>query len=139
MTPAATGNDAGGSIRIPASFCSLYGLKPSYGRIPSYPELPIFKRLNSEGFLTKRVEDTALLLDLTKGRDIRDINSLPEDGRRYQQSLDQDLQDLKVAYSPDLGYATVNSEVENIVKNAAFSLEQLGRVEKIGSVLNYTT
>ncbi len=130
MAPAATGNDGGGSIRIPASFCGLYGLKPSYGRVPSYPEIPLFMGLHSEGFLTRRVEDTAFLLDLTKGEDIRDIDSLPED-ESYQKVIEDPPKSPKIAFSPDLGYATVDQEVENIVTDAAFSLEQIGQVEKI--------
>ncbi len=130
MAPAATGNDGGGSIRIPASFCGLYGLKPSFGRVPVYPDLPIYQGLNSEGFLTKSVEDTALLLDLTKGKALRDLSSLPED-ENYQQALDQPLKNPKIAYSSDLGYATTEPEVENIVREAAFSLDQVGEVEEI--------
>lgn len=130
MVPVATENDGGGSIRIPSSFCGLYGLKPSFGRIPCYPSLPLFIDLTSEGFLTKYVEDTALVIDLTKGRDERDPYSLPDDVS-YQKSLENEMDNIKIAYSPDLGYATVEPEVEKIVRKAAFSLEEFGNVKEV--------
>ncbi len=131
MVPVATGNDGGGSIRIPASFCGLFGLKPSYGRIPAYPSLPMFVGLACEGFLTKCVEDTALMLDLTKGRDSRDMHSLPDDGVSYLKALEEEPDNVRIAFSPDLGYATVDPEVEEIVRKAAFKLEKFGEVEEV--------
>nr|WP_230972411.1 amidase [Archaeoglobus neptunius] len=131
MVPVASGNDGGGSIRIPASFCGLYGLKPSYGRVPCYPALPIFVGLHSEGFLTRYVEDTALMLDVVKGRDSRDMQSLPDDGVSYLEAIKEPPDNVKIAYSPDLGYATVDPEVEEIVRKAAFKLEKFGEVEEV--------
>lgn len=131
MVPVATGNDGGGSIRIPASFCSLYGLKPTTGRIPWYPQMPVFVGLVSEGFLTNFVEDTAFLLDFVKGLDLRDINSLPDDGKSYFKSLNEPIDNVKIAFSPDLGYAKVDPEVEEVVRKAVFRLEKVGEVEEI--------
>ncbi len=131
MVPVASGNDGGGSIRIPASFCGLYGLKPSYGRVPCYPSLPIFVGLHSEGFLTRYVEDTALMLDLVKGRDSRDMHSLPDDGISYLKAIEEEPDNVRIAFSPDLGYATVDPEVLEIVRDAAFSLEKFGEVEEV--------
>ncbi len=131
MVPVATGNDGGGSIRIPASFCGLFGFKPSFGRIPAYPSLPIFIDLACEGFLTRYVEDTALLLDVVKGRDSRDMNSLPDDGVSYLKALDEELDEVRIAFSPNLGYAIVEPEVEEIVRKAAFRLEKYGSVEEV--------
>ncbi|RLI78616.1 amidase, partial [Archaeoglobales archaeon] len=129
MVPVATGNDGGGSIRIPASFCNLFGLKPSFGRIPCHPSLPIFIGLHSEGFLTKYVEDTALLLDITAGRDIRDMHSLPKH-ISYTEAIREPIDRVKIAFSPNLGFA-VDPEVEEIVRNAVFKLEKFGEVEEI--------
>ncbi|MCS7122246.1 MAG: amidase [Archaeoglobaceae archaeon] len=131
MVPAATGNDGGGSIRIPASFCSLYGLKPTFGRVPFYPSIPVFNGMFCEGFLTKSVEDTAFLLDFVKGRDERDLYSLPDDGKSYFKEIEEPIDNAKIAFSPDLGYATVDPEVEEIVRKAAFKLEKFGEVEEI--------
>jgi aspartyl-tRNA(Asn)/glutamyl-tRNA(Gln) amidotransferase subunit A len=130
MVPVATGNDGGGSIRIPASFCGLYGLKPNSGRIPMYPSMPIFVGLAAEGFLTRYVEDTALLLDLTAGRDERDMLSLPKI-ESYMEAIKEEPDGLKFAFSPDLGYATVDPEVEEIVRKAAFRFEKFGEVEEV--------
>jgi len=135
MVPVATGNDAGGSIRIPASFCGVYGFKPTLGRVPLYPSIPIFADLACEGFLTKCVEDSALLLDFVKGRDERDMYSLPDDGRSYLKELESPIDDVKIAFSPDLGYAIVDPEVEEVVRRAAFKLEKFGIVEEIRASL----
>ncbi|MCX8172860.1 MAG: amidase [Archaeoglobaceae archaeon] len=131
MVPVATGNDGGGSIRIPASFCSVYGLKPTNGRIPLYPSVPVFVGLVSEGFLTNFVEDTAFLLDFVKGHDPRDMNSLPDDGISYFKSLEEPIDNIRVAFSADLGYARVEPEVEEIVRKSAFKLEKFGEVEEV--------
>ncbi|MEM1576001.1 MAG: amidase [Archaeoglobaceae archaeon] len=131
MVPVATGNDGGGSIRIPASFCSLYGLKPTTGRIPWYPQMPVFVGMVSEGFLTNFVEDTAFLLDFVKGFDLRDVNSLPDDGKSYFKSLSDPVDGVRIAFSPNLGYATVDPEVEEVVRKAVFKLEKVGEVEEV--------
>ncbi|MEM4566342.1 MAG: amidase [Archaeoglobaceae archaeon] len=131
MVPVATGNDGGGSIRIPASFCSLYGLKPTFGRVPWYPQMPVFVGMVCEGFLTRFVEDTAFLLDFVKGYDPRDMHSLPDDGISYYKSLEEPIDNVRIAFSSDLGYATVDPEVEEVVRKAAFKLERFGEVEEI--------
>lgn len=131
ILPVASGNDGGGSIRIPASFCGLYGLKPSFGRVPCYPSLPIFIGLHSEGFLTRYVEDTALMLDLVKGWDIRDVKSLPDEEFSYLKAIEEHPDGVRIAFSPDLGYAIVDPEVEEKVREAAFKLEKFGEVEEV--------
>jgi len=131
MVPVATGNDAGGSIRIPASFCGVYGFKPTLGRVPLYPPIPIFVDLACEGFLTKSVEDAAFLLDFVKGRDERDMYSLPDDGLSYLKELESPIDGVKIAFSSDLGYAIVDPEVEEVVRRAAFKLEKFGIVEEV--------
>lgn len=131
IVPVASGNDGGGSIRIPASFCGLYGLKPSFGRVPCYPSLPIFVSLHSEGFLTRYVEDTALMLDLVKGWDIRDVKSLPDEDVSYLKAIEEQPDGVRISFSPDLGYATVDPEVEETVQKAAFKLEKFGEVEEV--------
>jgi len=132
MIPVATGNDGGGSIRIPAAFCGLYGLKPSYGRVPCYPSFPIFVGLNSEGVLTRYVEDTALFMDIIAGRDDKDKYSLPDEKISYSKIIDEGIEGVRIAFSPNLGYATVDPEVEEIVRSAAFKLEKAGaEVEEV--------
>jgi aspartyl-tRNA(Asn)/glutamyl-tRNA(Gln) amidotransferase subunit A len=129
MVPAATGNDGGGSIRIPASFCNLFGFKPTFGRIPCYPSMPVFIGLHSEGFLTRYVEDTALLLDVVAGRDERDVHSLPKH-ISYVKAIEEPIE-AKIAFSPNLGFAVVDPEVEGVVRNAAAKLGKFGEVEEV--------
>lgn len=137
LVPVATGSDGGGSIRIPASFCNLYGLKPSYGRVPTYPKKPIFVDLHTKGFLTKSVEDTAFLFDVASGRDLRDMTSLPKEEFSYYEDVSGSLvesgqfEEVKIAYSSDLGYATVDPEVEEVVRNAVFEFDEIGEVEEV--------
>lgn len=130
MVPAATGNDAGGSIRIPASFCNLFGLKPTFGRVPVYPRVPVFSGLICEGFLTSCVEDSALLLDLVKGYDVRDPTSLPPDSS-YLKAIEEQPREVKFAFSVDLGYAIVDPSVERVVRDAVRRLEKVGVVEEV--------
>jgi aspartyl-tRNA(Asn)/glutamyl-tRNA(Gln) amidotransferase subunit A len=127
LCPLALGNDGGGSIRIPASLCGLFGLKPHFGRVPWYPHLPGWDTLAHEGALTRSVEDTALFLEVAAGPDLRDRLCLPASPGRYRQELREGVEGMRVAYSPDLGYApAVDPEVAEAVREAAFSFADLG-------------
>lgn len=141
LCPVAMGNDAGGSIRIPASLCGIFGLKPQFGRIPWYPHLPGFETLHHEGPLTRAVEDAALILDVAGGPDRRDYGSLPAYPGSFLKDMKGDIGGLRVAFSPDLGFApAVDREVLDISRRAAFALEDMGcRVEEIDAGLPATT
>jgi aspartyl-tRNA(Asn)/glutamyl-tRNA(Gln) amidotransferase subunit A len=123
--PIAHGNDGGGSIRIPASFCGVYGFKPSFGRVPDYPGLPMWETLNADGPITRTVSDAALVLDVIIGPDERDRCSLPKTGERFLANVDDGVAGSKIAYTPNLGYAAVDVDVENITRKAAFQFEML--------------
>lgn len=123
--PIASGSDGGGSIRIPSNFCGVFGIKPSFGRIPVYPKLPGWETLNCEGPITRTVSDSALMLDIMAGPDDRDRFSLPASGISYLGNVEKGIDGAKLAYSPNLGYAAVDPEVENITRKAAFSFEKL--------------
>ncbi len=132
LSPLATGNDAGGSIRIPASLCGVFGLKPSFGRIPSYPRLPGFETLSHEGPITRSVADAAIMLEVMAGPDERDRLTLPSAGKDYLSTVDNGIKGLRIAYSADLGYASVDSEVAKITYKAAMAFRDLGcTVEEI--------
>jgi aspartyl-tRNA(Asn)/glutamyl-tRNA(Gln) amidotransferase subunit A len=136
LTPLASGNDAGGSIRLPASLCGVFGMKPSFGRVPSFPRLPGWETINHEGPLTRTVSDAAMMLAVISGPDERDRFTLPLAAEDYPGLLHQGIQGLKVAYSPDLGYAQVDTEIGKITREAALSFEELGcRVEEIDAEL----
>jgi aspartyl-tRNA(Asn)/glutamyl-tRNA(Gln) amidotransferase subunit A len=142
MAPAALGSDGGGSIRIPSSFCGIYGLKPSFGRIPlypgcrdpRYPGLSAWESLEHIGPMTRTVADAALLLDVLTGPDPRDRHSLPREfGALAPGAFDPRLDELTVGFSPDLGGGTpVEPEVRTLVERAAAQFEALGaRVEPV--------
>jgi aspartyl-tRNA(Asn)/glutamyl-tRNA(Gln) amidotransferase subunit A len=124
--PIGLGTDGGGSVRIPAAFCNLFGIKPSYGRVPIPPGFPGWEHFSHTGPLTRTVRDAALVLDVIAGGDDRDLDSLPGGGERYLQACDESVRGLLVAWSPDLGYARVDPEVLRICEEAAAQFESLG-------------
>jgi len=141
LCPVAIGNDAGGSIRIPAALCGVFGLKPQIGRIPWYPHLPGFDVLEHEGPLTRTVDDAALVLDVTAGPDRRDFSSLPAYPGKFRDDMKGDVKGLRIAYSSDLGLAAaVDREVAALAREAAFSFADMGcHVEEIEDKLPSTS
>jgi aspartyl-tRNA(Asn)/glutamyl-tRNA(Gln) amidotransferase subunit A len=127
MVPLATGSDAGGSIRIPASYCGCFGFKPSYGRIPLGP-LPALhlSRTWHLGPLSRTVSDAAFYLDCVAGYHPADPDSLPQPGRSYLNNLDKLPGGLKIGFSPDLGYARVQKNVSAVVQEAVTTMESMG-------------
>jgi len=118
----ATGSDGGGSIRIPAGFCGLVGMKGTAGRIPRGPHTVIGPLTVVGGCLTRSVRDSARWFDVTSGYDPRDPYSLPRvDG--WERDLDShDLSGLRVAIVPDLGRATIRPEIDRLVRAAGEAL-----------------
>jgi len=125
MGPLAVGTDGGGSIRIPCSFTGLFGLKPSFGRVPAWP-LSTFGTVAHVGPITRSVADAALMLNVLSLPDARDWHALPFEARDWRTGLDRGVVDLRIAYSPDLGYAKVDPEVAAIVKDALRIFTDLG-------------
>lgn len=129
--PLAIGTDGGGSIRIPAGFTGTFGLKPSFGRVPAWPLSP-FGTVAHVGPMTRTVGDAALMLNVIAEPDARDWHSLPHQGIDYAGHLPARLDGLKIAYSPTLGYATVDPEIATLVEAAAATLGDLGaEVERV--------
>ena len=118
MAPLALGTDAGGSIRIPASFCGIVGLKPSFGEVPHWPSSP-FGTLAHAGPMTWTVEDCALMMNVLAEPDYRDTHAVPRRNIDYLAELRSGVKGLKIAYSPNLGYVDVDPEVEAAVAEAA--------------------
>lgn len=125
MAPLALGTDGGGSIRIPCSFCNLAGIKPTYGRVPLWPASP-FGTLAHAGPMARTVSDVALLLRVLAEPDHRDPLALPDDGQTYTDGLDEGVAGLRIAYSPDLGFVSVDTEVVALCEAAARSFAALG-------------
>ena len=125
MGPLAVGTDGGGSIRIPCSFTGLFGIKPSFGRVPAWPLSP-FGTVAHVGPIARTVTDAALMLNVLSLPDARDWHALAYDPRDWRSGLEQDITDLRIAYSPDFGYANVDREVAEIVRKALQVFTDLG-------------
>ena len=125
MGPLTVGTDGGGSIRIPCGFTGLFGLKPSFGRVPAWPLSPM-GTVAHVGPMTRTVTDAALMMNVLCLPDSRDWHALPYDARDYRIGLDEGVKGLRIAYSADLGYARVDSEIASIVKKAVGKFKELG-------------
>jgi Asp-tRNA(Asn)/Glu-tRNA(Gln) amidotransferase A subunit family amidase len=115
MGPLAVGNDGGGSIRVPASVCGVYGLKPQFGRIPSWPRHNGWYLLNHEGPISRTVRDAAALLDIMSGPDERDWFSLPAEVGSYLEACEGEIKGMRVAWSPTPGYGRVDPVVQSFL------------------------
>ena len=122
LVPIATGGDGGGSIRIPAAFNGLVGMKGTAGRIPRGPKTEIAPLTVVKGCQARSVRDVARWYDVCAGYDLRDPYSLPSHGRWEAELGTHDLTGLRVAVVPDLGTAVLRPEVEQNVRNAAAAL-----------------
>ncbi len=126
MVPLAIGSDGGGSVRIPASFCGLFGMKASMGRVPlypgtkdeRYPGVSSWESLEHIGPISRTVSDAALMLSVISGPDPRDRFSLPSASFDWMEILDGGIAGARVAYSADWGYAAVDPEVRRLVGRA---------------------
>ncbi|HEY5046506.1 MAG TPA: amidase [Rhizomicrobium sp.] len=126
FTPLALGTDGGGSIRIPASFSGVFGLKPSFGRVPAYPLSP-FGTVAHVGPMSRTVRDSALLMNVISRPDARDWHSLDYDAADYTQGLEKGVKNKRIAFSRRLGYVErVDSEVEMLVAAAANRFAEMG-------------
>lgn len=125
MGALALGTDGGGSVRIPAGFTGVVGMKATFGRVPAYPLSP-FGTLANIGPMSRSVTDCALLLNVMCEPDPRDAYSLPYDGADYLHGLDEGVEGLKIAYSATLGSHTVNREIAALVSKAVDILAELG-------------
>ena len=130
MGPLALGSDSGGSVRAPASFCGIFGLKSSRGRIPLYPLLPGWqtaeRRLAHYGPLTRTVADAAMMMEVMAGPDDRDPLSLPAETPRYLQEMKKGVRGLRIVWSEDLGHVVVDPVVRKSVEDAAHIFSTMG-------------
>lgn len=132
MGPFAIGTDGGGSIRIPSSFCGLYGMKASMGRAPLYPGtkderfpgISSWESLEHIGPMSRTVADSALMLSVIAGPDQRDRYTLPQADFDWTTVADGGIQGCRIAFSPDWGYAAVDPQVREIVEKAVGVFER---------------
>lgn len=126
MCPLAIGTDAGGSIRIPASFCGVFGIKPTFGRVAAWPASP-FTNLAHVGPMSRTVADSALFLNVISEPDVRDWYQQPFPQVDFTWDLAKGVRGAKVAFSPRLGWVTrVDPEVEAAVAGAVKHFAELG-------------
>src|SRR3954467_11400512 len=125
MGALAVGTDGGGSIRIPCSFTGLFGIKASFGRVPAWPLSP-FGTVAHVGPMTRSVTDAALMLNVLALPDARDWHALPFESRDWRMDLEQGVKDVRIAWSPNLGYAKVDPEVLSIVEKSIGVFKDLG-------------
>lgn len=127
LQPLADGSDMGGSLRNPASFCNVVGLRPTPGRVPPHPDGNLWDTLAVPGPMGRTVADTALLLSAMAGPDPRCPISLETPGDAFRVPLDRDLHGLRVAWAPDLGgCAPADPDVLAVLEPALSVLEELG-------------
>ncbi len=127
MCLGALGSDTGGSIRLPASYCSTVGLKPTYGRVSRYGLVAFASSLDQIGPLTKNVADCAVLLEAIAGYDSSDSTSVPRDVPDYTAALQKGLKGVRVGIPVEYGVSEgMDSEVPNAVNNAVEVIEDLG-------------
>jgi aspartyl-tRNA(Asn)/glutamyl-tRNA(Gln) amidotransferase subunit A len=126
--PIATGSDGGGSIRIPASFCGIYGIKPTFGRVPaSYTGLGGWRMLSQNGPLANTVSDAALLLDALAGPDDRDATCLRDAAPPFLRAVETaSVKGMRIAWSPTMDDRPVDPEVLKLCTTAALAFESFG-------------
>jgi aspartyl-tRNA(Asn)/glutamyl-tRNA(Gln) amidotransferase subunit A len=123
---AATGTDTGGSIRIPAAFCGIVGLKPTFGRVSRHGVIPLSWTLDHAGPMTKTVEDAALMLRAMAGYDPRDASTVNVPVPNYARALTGDVKGLRIGMPQNYFFDGVDTEVSDAVKKAVKTLEGLG-------------
>ena len=127
LCPIALGSDGGGSVRIPAAHCGVYGLKASMGRVPlwpgcrdeRYPGVSSWESLEHVGPMTRTVRDAALMMSVIAGPDMRDRHSIPCADVDWLAALEKPLSGLRIAFSADFGYIAVDPEVRRVTTEAA--------------------
>lgn len=126
--PFALGTDTGGSIRQPASYCGVVGLKPTYGRVSRWGVISYASSLDQVGTLTKDVHDCALIMNIISGQDSLDSTSVDLPVPDYTEFLDNDIQGMRIAYPRELLRYGINENVERAVKKALLKFEEMGAI-----------
>lgn len=126
MALLATGTDTGGSIRLPASFCSLVGLKPTYGRVSRYGIIAMASSLDSIGHFTKNITDSAIILNITAGQDSYDATTPRAPVPDYTKNLKRGIKGLRIGIPKEYFIKGLNSKMEKRIKEAIKKLERIG-------------
>ncbi|MEK9135032.1 MAG: Asp-tRNA(Asn)/Glu-tRNA(Gln) amidotransferase subunit GatA [Patescibacteria group bacterium] len=129
MAVFALGTDTGGSIRQPASFCGIVGLKPTYGAVSRYGEIAYASSLDQAGPMAKTVEDCQIVFDAIKGRDEMDSTSI---NLKFQNQKQFKIQNLEIGVPKEYFVKGIDKEVEKIIRNAIKKYEEMGaKIEEV--------
>ncbi len=126
IVPASLGSDTGGSIRQPAAFCGVVGLKPTYGRVSRYGLVAFASSLDQIGPITRTVEDAALLLNVIAGKDPKDSTSDDVPVPDYTSFIGKDIKGIKIGLPKEFFIEELNPQIKEAVLNAAKELEKEG-------------
>ena len=126
MVPWALGSDTGGSIRQPASFCGVVGLKPTYGLVSRYGLVAFASSLDQIGPITKDVEDAAILLNIIAGHDEKDTTSVKTEKKDYTKGLKNSIKGLKIGIPKEYFGKGINKEVKERLEQAIQKYKELG-------------
>jgi amidase len=139
MFALAQGTDLGGSLRIPASFCGVVGLRPSVGLVPTWPQEYIWDPMQVTGVMGRTAQDVALGLQAVAGPSDRAPLAQPMDGRDFAAAVRAgDARGLRIAYCPDIAGIGIDADVERVCRDAAFALRDAGAtVDEIALDLAY--
>lgn len=128
----ALGSDTGGSIRQPASFCGIVGLKPTYGRVSRHGLIAMASSLDQIGPLTKTVYDAAVVLQTISGQDVFDSTTVPEETPDFTQNINKEIKGLKIGVPKEFFGEGLDNEVREKVEDTIKKLEDLGcKMEEI--------
>jgi aspartyl-tRNA(Asn)/glutamyl-tRNA(Gln) amidotransferase subunit A len=139
MCSIATGTDGGGSVRLPAGFCGIFGHKPTQGRIPRYGgrSNPAYNTTSTSGPMSRDVRDSAIMLQALSGFDRRDPGTLRSATPDYLASLENGVKGLRIGVSHTLGFAALNDDVRERVDESAKAFEELGAsVEQVNLAMD---
>jgi len=126
LVPVSLGSDTGGSIRQPAAFCGVVGLKPTYGRVSRYGLVAFASSLDQIGTFTRNVEDTAIILNIISGRDNRDSTSSEVEVPDFTNYIGRDIKGLKIGIPREYFPSELNQEIKDIILKNAKNLEKEG-------------
>ena len=126
MVPIADGSDTGGSLRNPANFCNVVGLRPSPGRVPDWPAQLGWFPISVSGPMARTVEDVALQLSVMCGPDSRAPMAIEQSGEMFRQPLDREFRGVRIAWSRDLGELPVDPAVTAVIDSQRNTLETIG-------------
>ncbi len=136
MCFASMGTDTGGSIRLPASFCNVVGIKPTYGRVSRYGIIAMASSLDSIGHFTRYVEESALILSITAGRDMNDATTTNEKVDDYKSYLKKDVKGIRIGLPKEYFAKGLDRKIKEGIEKEVKSLEKRGAKIEIISLPN---